>query len=204
MIFNITVKGTKKTVEVDTARIPDDLANYIFQKGLEAILGRGRSKLGSPADHASVEAFTTEAVAIATKQVEDLYADKTKRVGGAKKAKGADAAVQTEMLRIAKLYAKDQVRAAGNIKVSKVSAAEWTRAAKAYIEQDPDYFRKVAEANLAAAKDVRPAAEVDLSFIKEDPKKVEAANKAKTKKKAEAKVAAPPAKKGKPAQHANH
>jgi hypothetical protein len=206
VIYNITVKGTKEKVEVDSGKISDELCAYIFQKGLDSLLGRGRSKLGKPADHASVEAFTKEAVAIAERQVSDLYEGKTRMVGGGqKKAKGADAAVQTEMLRVAKLYAKEQVKAAGKIKISKVSAAEWTRAAKAYIEAEPEYFRKVAEANLAAASEVKPAAAIDLSFIKEDPKKAKAAEQAAAKKKAEAKVSKPPVKaKAKPAAHASN
>jgi len=209
MIFNIGVKGTKETIEIDSGLIPDDISNYVYQKGLEALIGRGRTKLGKVADYKSVDAFVAEATAIAMKQYDEMKAGKTRMVGGTKKAKGADAAVQTEMLRIAKLYAKDQVRAAGNIKVSKVSAAEWTRAAKAYIEQDSEYFRKVAEANLSAAKEVKPTAEVDLSFIKEDPKAIARA-KAAADKKASAKSAEakgktpPPAKKGKAQPHANH
>jgi len=111
------------------------------------------------------------------------------------------------MLRIAKLYAKEQVRQGnirddkgGLIKVSKVSAAEWTRTAKAYIEANPEHFRKAAEANLAAASSVK----VDLTLtLNEDPKLVKRSAEAAAKKKAESearrggKTPPPPPAKGK-------
>ena len=201
MIYSIGVRGTKLTIEVESDKIDDGLSQYIFQKGLEALLGRGRSKLGKPDTFVNPEAFEAEALIIAEKQLAALYEGKTRVVGGAKRAKGADAAVQTEMLRIARIYAKEQVKTTRkDIKVSKVSAAEWTKAGKAYIEANPEHFRKTAEANLAAARSGAEAT-VDLSFIAEDPKKVAAAEKAKAGKKAKPSAPVVPAKaKAKPAQ----
>ncbi len=209
MIYHIGVKGTSRTIEIDSTRPSDEICAYIFQKGLDSIMGRGRSKLGKPETFASKEAYENECYAIALKQVEDLYEGRTLIVGGAKKAKGADAAVQAEMLNVARRYAKEQVRTTRkDVKISKISAAEWTRTAKAYIEANPEYFRKVAEENLSKAAGITPDVAIDLSFIKEDPRKVAAAEKAKANKaKSAAKIADPvvPVKgKGKPQPAARH
>jgi hypothetical protein len=200
-LYQIKIKGTDVFKEVDSEKIDDALCAYIFQKGLDAVLGRGRAKLDSAKNFPSAEAYAAEATKIFDEQLAALYAGKTRMVGGTKKAKGADGALQTEMLRIAKIYAKEQVRAMGTVKVSKVSAAEWTRTAKAYIEADPEYFRKVAEENILRANSLKEGvkAKVDLSGLKEDPKKVAAAAQAAAKKKAEkeGKVAPPPKAKAK-------
>src|SRR5215472_9298598 len=149
-VYSITVKGTKHKLEVDSDKISDDLCAYIFQKGLDSILGRGRTKLGKPEDHKSVEAFTTEAVKIAEAQVADLYAGKTRMVGGAKASKGKATAEQTEALRLAKDYTKAQIKAQG-LKISRYSAKDITSAAKAYLDMDPEYFLAAARENLAKA-----------------------------------------------------
>jgi len=216
-LYNIKVKGTSKTIEVDSQKINDQLAAYIFQKGLDAVMGRGRAKLGKESDYPTVDEYVAQCMAIAEKQLEELYEGKTRMVGGAKKTKGADAAVQTRMLQIAREYTKSQIRA-GNIKdqngnavkVSKVGAAEITRAAKAYIEANPDYFRKAAEEDLAKAAAI--SVKADIGFIKEDEKKVKAAKDAAAAKKAakEGKTVQTPAvpakakAKGKPQAQASH
>jgi hypothetical protein len=188
MLFTLTIKGTEVTREVDTGKIPDDFMEEIVKKGLEAVLnGRGRGKLGKITDHPTSEAaWIAEAAEIFDTQLTDLYEGRTRFVGkSAKKAKGADAAVQSEMLRVAKLYAREQVKSGaitddgGNlIKLGTISAAMWTKTAKAYIEHNPDHFRKIAEANLAAAASVTlgDAPKITMSA---DPKKVKAAAKAK-------------------------
>jgi len=194
-VYSITVKGTKHKLEVDSDKISDDLCAYIFQKGLDSILGRGRTKLGKPEDHKSVEAFTTEAVKIAEAQVADLYAGKTRMVGGAKASKGKATAEQTEALRLAKDYTKAQIKAQG-LKISRYSAKDITSAAKAYLDMDPEYFLAAARENLAKAAQASVKGAINLSEImKESPAKVSAAE-AKTKPKAAPKAPIP----AKPAQ----
>src|SRR5712671_3305699 len=170
-IHTIPIRGTEnKTVEVDSGKFSDEYYSALMQEILELKVNKRSTRFGPLKD-----ATEADLEANAKTNVEALYAEKPRR-GGKKAKKGADSAVETEMLRIAKLYAKEQVRQGnirddkgGLIKVSKVSAAEWTRTAKAYIEANPEHFRKAAEANLAAASSVK----VDLTLtLNEDPKLV--------------------------------
>src|SRR5882672_7105439 len=207
-IHTIPIRGTEKSIEVDSGKFSDDYYSALMQEVLETKVNKRSTKFGPMRD-----ATEADLEANAQTNVEALYAEKPRR-GGKKAKKGADTAVETEMLRIAKLYAKEQVRQ-GNIrddkgaliKVSKVSAAEWTRTAKAYIEANSEHFRKAAEANLAAASSISVGNAPTLT-LNEDPKMVKRSAEAAAKKKAEkaGKTAPiPPAKGKKPgaAKHAN-
>jgi len=208
-IHTVPIRGTEKSIEVDSGKFSDDYYSALMQEILELKINKRSTKFGPMKD-----ATEADLLANANDRREELYAEKARR-GGKKAKKGADSAVETEMLRIAKLYAKEQVRQGnirddkGNlIKVSKVSAAEWTRTAKAYIEANSEHFRKAAEANLAAATGLSVGNAPTIT-LNEDPKKVKAAAEAAAKKKAEKagkSAPIPPAKaKGKTgvAKHAN-
>ena len=196
-IHMIPIRGTEKSVEVDSGKFSDDYYSALMQEILEIKINKRSTKFGPMKNATEADLLTN-----ANERREELYQEKARR-GGKKAKKGADTAVETEMLRIAKLYAKEQVRQGnirddkGNlIKVSKVSAAEWTRTAKAYIEANSEHFRKAAEANLAAASSVK----VDLTLtLNEDPKLVKRSAEAAAKKKAEkaGKTAPVPPAKGK-------
>lgn len=196
-IHTIPIRGTGKSVEVDSGKFSDDYYSALMQEILEIKVNKRSTKFGPLKD-----ANETDLLANANERVAELYAEKPRR-GATKAKKGADSAIQTEMLRIAKLYAKEQVRQGnirddkGNlIKVSKVTAAEWTRTAKAYINADTERFRKAAEANLAAASSL--AVEGFTLTLNEDPELVKKAAAAAAKKKADkaGKTAAPPPAKG--------
>jgi hypothetical protein len=203
-VHSIPIRGTEKSIEVDSGKFSDDYYSALLQEILEVKVNKRSQKFGPMKD-----ATEADLEANAQTNVEALYAEKPRR-GGKKAKKGADSAVETEMLRIAKLYAKEQVRQGnirddkGNlIKVSKVSAAEWTRTAKAYIEANSEHFRKAAEANLAAASSVK----VDLTLtLNEDPKLVKRSAEAAAKKKAtkEGKTPPPPPQKGKGKPQVKH
>jgi len=203
-IHTIPIRGTEKSIEVDSGKFSDDYYSALMQEVLETKVNKRSTKFGPMRD-----ATEADLEANAQTNVEALYAEKPRR-GGKKAKKGADSAVETEMLRIAKLYAKEQVRQGnirddkGNlIKVSKVSAAEWTRTAKAYIEANSEHFRKAAEANLAAASSISVGNAPTLT-LNEDPKMVKRSAEAAAKKKAEkaGKTAPIPPAKGKKPLHA--
>jgi hypothetical protein len=198
-IHTVPIRGTERSIEVDTGKFSDTYYSALMQEILELKVNKRSTKFGPMRD-----ATQADLEANAQTNVEGLYAEKARRGGKAKK-KGADSAVETEMLRQAKIYAKEQVRQGnvrddkgGLIKVSKVTAAEWTRTAKAYIERDPEQFRKAAEAALAMASSVKIEG-VTLT-LNEDPKLVKRSAEAAAKKKAgkEGKTVAPPPVKGKP------
>jgi hypothetical protein len=205
-IHTIPIRGTEKSIEVDTGKFTDEYYTALLQEILEVKVNKRSTRFGPMRDATEVDLEAN-----AQTNVEALYAEKPRR-GGKKAKKGADSAVETEMLRIAKLYAKEQVRQGnirddkGNlIKVSKVSAAEWTRTAKAYIEADSEHFRKAAEANLAAASSISVGNAPTIT-LNEDPKKVKAATEAAAKKKAEkaGKTPPPPPAKGKGKPQVKH
>jgi hypothetical protein len=203
-VHSVPVRGTEKLREIDTGKFSDEYYSTLMQEILELKVNKRSTKFGPMKD-----ATEADLLANADERIAELYAEKPRR-GGKKAKKGADSAVETEMLRIAKLYAKEQVRQGnirddkGNlIKVSKVSAAEWTRTAKAYIEANSEHFRKAAEANLAAASSVK----VDLTLtLNEDPKLVKRSAEAAAKKKAEkaGKTPPPPPQKGKGKPQVKH
>ena len=108
MIYNITIKGTEQVINVESNEISNEVSAYIFQKGLEAVInGRGRTKLGKPETYTNVEAYEAECMRIAEAQAESIKNGSLRMVGASKKgAKGAEAAVKTEMMNVARRYAK--------------------------------------------------------------------------------------------------
>lgn len=166
-IVAITIKNGAGSVEVDTAKLPDDVYREALMQGLKVIAERAMSKL-------TKEAYPNETerkAAIKAKaeaNVQDMYDGKTKITGKAatKKASGA---VMTEAMRLARNLVKDAMKA-NKIKISTVKASEITAAAKALIEADASII-PTAEANLNA-RSATPI-KIDIaSLIKADPELV--------------------------------
>lgn len=210
-VFSIpVVKAKGKFVEINTDAdgFPDAIYEYALLIGLKAIVNRGTSTLKRE-NFPSADAFEIEALAIAERQVADIYEGKTRLVGAkSKAAKSAVGAEMTEALRLAKIECKAQVKAMGKVAISKVKAAEWTKAATAMVNADPDLWLSAARASLSATA-VRPVKGTDfLSTIQEDKtlSAKAAEKKATAKAEREAKAAAkakgktpPKAKKERPA-----
>lgn len=194
-------KAGKRLIEVDSgeAGMTAETYNIIFECGLKHFVNLGMTGLHR-ADYKTLAEYEDAAFAIAAKQVEKIKAGKISGVSKAKKAAGAKASAEmTEAMRLAKGYAKDQLKAAG-VKVSKVKAADITLAAKAYIDADPETWLSAARASLAAASAPVTAPAVDLSSLvaksekaKPRAKKAATASKAKPAVAAKAKPAAKPA-----------
>lgn len=194
------VKG-KSVMEIDTKQLPDAVYEEALKLGLKVLLNRGMSKVTKAAFPVEAD-LIAEATAIAEKNYEAMKAGKIKFSGG--KAKGASGAVMTEARRLAKALVKDAMKAAG-IKISHVDASEITKAANAYIAQDPSIVEQ-AKANIEErAKKPVPTGIDIASMIKVSPEKVAKAEAKKTSAKAagqlsktQAGKAAPRAKKAKP------
>ena len=145
-LIAIPLKNGAGSVDVDTARLPDDVYREALLQGLKVIAERAMSKI-------TKEAYPDEAerkAAIKAKaeaNIEDMYAGKVKITGQAtvKKASGA---VMTEAMRLARNLVKDAMKA-NKIKISTVKASDITAAAKQLITNDPSIVT-TAEANLAA------------------------------------------------------
>lgn len=191
------MKAKGKFVSIDTDEIAESVYEYALKLGLKALLNRGMTTTKRE-NFASQDAFEAEAMKIAEKQKADMVAGKTRIIGATKsKAGGAEA---TEALRLAKIHAKAQLKAAG-FKISHISAADLTTAARALIDSDRDVWMAAARDSLAKAASVSTKS-VDLgALVKADPKKVAAseAKKAADKAKREAAKAGktPPPTKGK-------
>lgn len=184
------------THEIDSGKISDSMCAYVFEQGLHKLCnGRGFSKVGAKNTFADADAYAKVATEIFLKNVDDLYNDRTKRVGGTTKAKakGEEAKLKAEMKRLARVDGDSMLKAAGHA-ISKVSTATKNEVADALIAQDPEKYKKAALANLAeAAKLAAAVGDMDALGItvKLDEKKVAASEKskaaAKAKKEAKAK-----------------
>lgn len=163
-IVSITIKNGAGSVDVDTAKLPDDVYREALMQGLKVIAERAMSKI-------TKEAYPNETerkAAIKAKaeaNVQDMYDGKTKITGKAavKKASGA---VMTEAMRLARNLVKDAMKA-NKIKISTVKASEITAAAKALIEADATII-PTAEANLKQRE--QTPLKIDItSLIHADP-----------------------------------
>lgn len=176
-MVQIALKNAAGTIEVDTAKLPDDVYREALMQGLKVIAERGMSKL-------TKEAYPDEAerkAAIKAKaeaNVQDMYDGKTK-VTGAVKTKKASGAVMTEAMRLARNLVKDAMKA-NKIKISTVKASEITKAAKALLDADPSILA-TAEANLKEREttpikiDIKSLIHVDPELVAKDEAKKAAA-----------------------------
>ena len=156
-IVSIPITKGKAAVDVDTDKIPDDLYQYALFLGLKAIANRGMTDYSTTGLEG--EQLAREQAAVmkkATENVEQLYAGKTRKTGGAPKTKGKGK-VHTEAMRLARLLVKDQIKALGG-KISDYSAKEISEYAEELLadaEQGPPLLAQ-AEENLAKREE--PAA----------------------------------------------
>lgn len=204
-LIKFALKNSAGEVEVDTAKLPDDVYREALMQGLKVIAERGMSKMTKEAYPDETE--RKQAIhAKALENVQDMYDGKVK-ITGAAKVKKASGAVMTEAMRLARNLVKDAMKA-NKIKISTVKASEITKAAKMLLDQDPSIL-KTAEANLeqrAATPvkiDIKALIKADPELVaKDEAKKAEAkANKPLSAKQA-GKVA-PRAKGSKPTAQAN-
>lgn len=201
-IVAFALKNGAGEVEVDTAKLPDDVYREVLMQGLKVIAERNMSKLTKEAypDEGQRKAAIYDR---ALENVQAMYDGKIK-ITGAAKVKKASGAVMTEAMRLARNLIKDAMKA-NKIKISTVKASEITKAAKAYIDgaQGPSLLA-TAEANLKAREETPMTLDIK-SLIKVDPELVakDEAKKAKAKadkplSKAQAGKVAPRAKGAKP------
>lgn len=203
-IVSFALKNGAGNVEVDTAKLPDDVYREVLMQGLKVIAERGMSKL-------TKEAYPDEAerkAAIKAKaeaNVQEMYDGKTK-VTGAAKAKKASGAVMTEAMRIARNLVKDAMKA-NKIKISTVKASEITKVAKQLIDSDPSILA-TAEENLKQREatpvklDIKSLIHVDPDLVKKAEAKAAADKANKPLSKAQSGKVAPRAK-AKPQPSAN-
>lgn len=176
----IALKNAAGTIEVDTAKLPDDVYREALMQGLKVIAERGMSKMTKeayPVEDERKAAIKAKAEA----NVQDMYAGKVK-ITGAKSVKKASGAVMTEAMRLARNLIKDAMKA-NKIKISTVKASEITKAAKAYIESNPSIIT-TAEANLKAREETPMTLDIK-SLIKVDPELVRKDEEKKAKAKAD-------------------
>lgn len=163
-IITLALKNGAGDVDVDTARLPDEVYREALMQGLKVIAERAMSKI-------TKEAYPDEAErkgairAKAQANIEDMYAGRTKITGKAS-VKKASGAVMTEAMRLARNLVKDAMKGA-KIKISTVKASEITKAAKALIESDASIIA-TAEKNLAARAETPIKIDI-MSLVKADP-----------------------------------
>lgn len=204
-IVKFALKNNAGEVEVDTAKLPDDVYREVLMQGLKAIAERNMSKL-------TKEAYPDEAErkaaihAKAMENVQAMYDDKIK-ITGVKAVKKASGAVMTEAMRLARNLVKDAMKA-NKIKISTVKASEITKTAKLLLDQDPSILKQ-AEENLKQREatpvkiDIKSLIHVDPELVAKDEAKKAAAKKDKPLSAKQAGKVAPRAKGAKPQPQAN-
>lgn len=178
------VKAENATLEVETNNIPTRVYEYIVELGLKALLNRGGTKITKASVPDNAERYK-QALAVAQKNLEDIYNEKVRIVGS--KAAGAKASgeVMTEARRIARNMVKDAMKAK-KIKVSYVEASEITKAANALLAADPSIIEKAKvslEARKADGDKVASALDAIVTSVPQSDKlmKADAEKKAKAK-----------------------
>jgi hypothetical protein len=187
---NIPITKGDATLEVDTDSLPQAVYEYAFLLGMKTLLNRGMTDV-TKAKMPDEAKRKEEAMAIAAKQLEAVYAGKVRMTGGVK-AKAASGEVQTEAVRLASIIVKDTIKADGG-KVSHYDKKEITKAAKDYIAADPSILEQ-AKANIEARKELKPKVAIDIKKIAISAKRVADAEE----KKAEARAKTAEKNKGKP------
>lgn len=143
-MVQIALKNAAGTIEVDTAKLPDDVYREALMQGLKVIAERGMSKI-TKANIPDEAERRAEIKAKAEANVQEMYDGKTK-ITGQKATKKASGAVMTEAMRLARNLVKDAMKA-NKIKISTVKASEITKAAKALLDADASIVA-TAEENL--------------------------------------------------------
>jgi hypothetical protein len=150
MEMHITVpKAGKEPFLIDTDKIPVDVYEYIFKKGLEAVMGRGLTKVKSK-DLEGDELETEQKAGhkIVTETVKAIYDGKIRmasKAGGKLSGK-----VKTEAMRLAKIAIKAAIKDAGE-RIKDYEAKEITALAAQALAEDDSYIKE-AEKNLADAE----------------------------------------------------
>jgi hypothetical protein len=171
--IRIPIAKGEDAVEIDTDQVSDAIFQYAFALGMKAILNRGMGKV-TKALMPNAEARKAEAMVIASKNLEAVYANKVRMTGGVK-AKAASGEVNTEAMRLARIAVKDTIKEAGG-KVSHYDASEITKAAKELIAADASIVEQ-AKVNIEARKSAKPKVAIDVGKIAVSAKKVAEAKK---------------------------
>lgn len=165
-MINVSITKGKSTVEVDTAKLPDEVYQEALKLGLKTLMNRGMSKI-TKTEYPKDDELKAAAMAKAAKNLEDVYAGKIRIVGGRKKV--ATGAINIEARRLSRNIVKDELKRQGK-KVSHYKASEITKAADALIEVTPSILEE-AKANVEkrlAAKSEGAASIVSTIQISEE------------------------------------
>lgn len=184
--LDIVISKAKKTISVDTSLLSDEMYETIVKLGLKAALNLGMSKVTAK-DIPDEAERVAEAMAVAAKRLEGIYAG-TLKLPGAGKVKKASGVVMTEARRLAKALIKDAIKASGG-KIAHYEPKEITEAANALLSGDQGKeILAQAEANIAERSKMPVGLDIG-SLLKPSEKKVQQAEAAKAKKGLSAKQA---------------
>src|SRR5260221_5038611 len=129
-IITVPIPKGKGMVQLDLAKLNDDVFRELVLQGAKVLLTRGMSKI-TKAELGDEDKVKAEAMLKAEANVTDLYEGKVRMTGGAKASK-VSGAVKTEAMRLARNIIKDEIKRAGG-KISHVKPSVITQAAKEYL-----------------------------------------------------------------------
>lgn len=161
--------------------LPPEVQMEMVKAGAKLMLNQATSKLTKAKieEEGLTEAQVTEqAMALATKRLDELKAGKVKRTRVAGKGK-IPAGVLQEAIRRKKIFLKTKIKAAGQ-RISDYTSKALTDAAKQLAMEDTEMLALVA-AEVAKANELAKATDFDIHVLPIDPVK-KAKNDAKRKK----------------------
>lgn len=177
--LNVSVTKAKKTIEIDTDKLPQAVYEEALLQGLKHLMNQGNTKI-TKATYPNPDELQAKAWEAAEARREALYAGKI-RIMGAKSDDKVPGVVMTEARRIARNLVKDEMKKQ-KIKVSYVAASEITKLANALIAANPAIVDQAKESIAAREKQIAGITGLDqVKNLTEDPKKIAAAEAAKAK-----------------------
>ena len=134
-VVHVPISKAKTTLEVSIEDIPaEDWAEVILQ-GLKVVLNRGASKVTKAAHKGDVEAMKTDALRVANKQLEMLYAGEIKKSAPGKASTKTPYKVRLEAMRLAKVFVNEELKRQG-LKPAHYETKDKTAMAAAYLETE--------------------------------------------------------------------
>lgn len=134
--------GKGITLDVDTSACSEVSYAEALALGMKVLMNRGMSKITAE-NYPNVEERKAAALTQAQKNLQAIN-DGTIRVAGGKAKAGVSGAVMTEARRLAKAIVKESIKENGE-KVSHYTAAEITKAANQYIDENPEILVEAKE-----------------------------------------------------------
>jgi len=163
--FMVAVAKLKEEFDLDLNKVPTRVYVEALRNGLKTFISRGltgKDYSTTGLDGEDLEAVRNKIRARVQENIQAIYDDKVRIVGARKPKSGVPRAVMTEAVRMAKEQLKVLLRR-NKIKVTQIKPSDLTKAAQAYLDQNPEILQKAKEA--VEDRETAPAGQFDISAL---------------------------------------